>query len=62
MESNVKLLHTYLFGDEEYEPSDTIIELSEQIISDTGKTEEDGNTYSADYVPEEEDTKETEEE
>lgn len=62
LESNVKILHTYLFGDEEYEPSDTIIELSEQIISDTGKTEEDGNTYSADYVPEEEDTEETEEE
>ncbi|MGN0352991.1 MAG: LCP family protein [Roseburia sp.] len=58
LESNVKLLHAYLFGDEEYEPSDTVAELSEQIISDTGKTEEDGNTYSADYVPTEEDTEE----
>lgn len=58
LESNVTLLHAYLFGDEEYEPSDTIVELSEQIISDTGKTEEDGNTYSADYVPTEEDTEE----
>lgn len=58
LESNVKLLHNYLFGEEEYEPSETIVELSEKIIRDTGKTESDGNTFSADYVPEEEDTQE----
>ncbi len=60
LESNVTLLHSYLFGEDDYKPSATILELSEQIISDTGKTEEDGNTFSADFSPEEESTEDTE--
>ena len=59
LESNVKILHSYLFGEEDYEPSSTVTALSKQIISDTGKTESDGNTYSADYSPED-DTEDTE--
>lgn len=59
LESNVKILHAYLFGEENYQPSSTVTALSKQIISDTGKTESDGNTYSADYSPED-DTEDTE--
>ena len=59
LESNVKILHAYLFGVENYQPSSTVTALSKQIISDTGKTESDGNTYSADYSPED-DTEDTE--
>lgn len=59
LESNVKILHAYLFGEENYQPSSTVTALSKQIISDTGKTASDGNTYSADYSPED-DTEDTE--
>lgn len=61
LETNVSLLHSYLFGENNYVPSSTIEELSKKIINDTGKTESDGNTFSADYSPEaEEDTQSSE--
>lgn len=51
LETNVTILHSYLFGENDYQPSSTIEELSTKIVNDTGKTESDGNTFAADYVP-----------
>ena len=34
--ANVSQLHAYLFGDEGYTPSQTVQEISDKIISDTG--------------------------
>ncbi len=36
LETNVKQLHTELFGDEEYEVSETVKEISKKIINKTG--------------------------
>lgn len=36
LESNVKDLHRFLFGDEDYTPTDTVKNISKKIISDTG--------------------------
>lgn len=36
LESNVKLLHNFLFGDEDYTPSDSVKNISAKIASDTG--------------------------
>ena len=38
--SNVTELHRFLFGDEAYEPTDTVKAISQKIISDTGKAQE----------------------
>ena len=34
--ANVKQLHEYLFGDTEYTVSDTVQQISNQIINNTG--------------------------
>ena len=36
LESNVSELHTFLFGDEAYTPTDTVKQISAKIASDTG--------------------------
>ena len=36
LEKNVTLLHQFLFGDEEYVPSETVKKCSKKIASDTG--------------------------
>lgn len=36
LESNVKRLHNFLFGDEDYTPSETVRNISAKIASDTG--------------------------
>ena len=36
LEKNVSLLHEFLFGEENYEPSDTVKKCSKKIASDTG--------------------------
>lgn len=33
---NVKQLHAYLFADADYQPSDTVVEISNRIINETG--------------------------
>ena len=38
LEANVKELHKFLFGEEDYYPSPTVIKISEKIVSDTGVT------------------------
>lgn len=38
LESNVIQLHAQLYGTEEYKPSETVLEYSEYIINNTGKT------------------------
>lgn len=38
LESNVIQLHAQLYGTEEYQPSETVLEYSEYIINNTGKT------------------------
>ena len=40
LESNVKLLHEFLFGEENYEPSDKVKQISAKISSDSGKYKE----------------------
>lgn len=42
LKTNVKQLHVFLYGDEEYEPTDTVKSNSEEIISDTGFHQGDG--------------------
>lgn len=37
LEKNVRQLHAYLFGDYDYEPSNTVLDLSRAITEDTGK-------------------------
>jgi len=37
LEKNVRELHAYLFGDYDYEPSNTVLDLSRAIAEDTGK-------------------------
>ena len=39
LESNVKQLHQELFDDEDYEPSDTVKEISNKIVNRTGYTD-----------------------
>lgn len=39
LESNVKELHAYLFGTQDYQPSATVKEISDEIVSFSGKTE-----------------------
>ena len=39
LETNVSVLHSYLFGIENYEPSDTVKDISEKIIEKTGVNE-----------------------
>lgn len=58
LESNVIQLHFYLFGDTDYEVSETVQELSKKIQNDTGVSESDGVTFSGDYLEESEDTEE----
>ena len=58
LESNVIQLHSYLFGDTDYEVSETVQELSKKIQDDTGTSESDGVTFSGDYLEESEDTEE----
>ena len=41
LESNVKLLHEYLFEDADYEPSDVVKSISKEIIKQTGMTAAD---------------------
>ncbi|MDE7207270.1 MAG: LCP family protein [Lachnospiraceae bacterium] len=36
LEKNVTLLHQFMFGDEDYEPSETVKKCSKKIASDTG--------------------------
>ena len=36
LESNVTLLHQFLFGDENYQPSDMVKKISAKISADTG--------------------------
>ena len=36
LETNVKELHEYLFGDSTYQPSDTVVSRSQEIINATG--------------------------
>jgi hypothetical protein len=36
MEKNVVQLHNYLFEAEEYEPSATVVKISDKIKNDTG--------------------------
>lgn len=45
MESNVRLLHAYLFETEEYSPSSTVLSLSEEIEEFSGKDESDAVDY-----------------
>lgn len=42
LESNVVQLHIFLYGDEEYEPTDTVKNNSQKIINDTGFHQGDG--------------------
>lgn len=42
LESNVVQLHIFLYGDENYEPTDTVKRNNEKIISDTGFHQGDG--------------------
>lgn len=42
LKSNVTQLHVFLYGDEEYEPTDTVKSNSEKIIGDTGFHQGDG--------------------
>lgn len=42
LESNVKDLHVYLFGDDAYEPTERVKKNSSQIINDTGFHQGDG--------------------
>lgn len=42
LESNVVQLHVFLYGDEEYEPTQKVKENSEKIINDTGFHQGDG--------------------
>lgn len=37
LEKNVRELHAYLFGDYDYQPSNTVLDLSRAIAEDTGK-------------------------
>ncbi len=58
LESNVKQLHTFLFGDEDYETTDQVKQISDKIASDSGMYKEGqpfkGSALSTDgYVPEE---------
>ena len=49
LESNVVRLHQEVYGDEDYEASDTVKDMSERIIRKTGLTEangEDSNEFS----------------
>ena len=39
LETNVKKLHEYLFQDQEYTPSETVLKISKQISKITGTTE-----------------------
>ena len=36
--ANVKQLHAYLFDEEDYTPSQTVLNISDAIYQDTGKT------------------------
>lgn len=38
LESNVKQLHLELFDEEDYEPSETVVEISDKIVNKTGYT------------------------
>ena len=38
LELNVMELHKFLFGEEDYYPSPTVLKINEKIISDTGVT------------------------
>ena len=39
LESNVKELHEKLFGETDYEPTETVKEISDRIVDKTGFTE-----------------------
>lgn len=41
LETNVILLHEYLFGEKDYEPTDVVKDLSDEIIRETGKDAND---------------------
>ena len=62
LESNVSQLHTFLFGDESYTPTDQVRQISGKIAQDSGMHREGkpstGSALSTDsYVPEETKTK-----
>ena len=40
LESNVKILHEFLFGEEDYEPSDKVKQISAKISADSGSYKE----------------------
>ncbi len=40
LEQNVKQLHEYLFGTADYEPSNTVVKISEKVKNETGVTAE----------------------
>ena len=45
MESNIKQLHQYLFGEEDYQPTSTVQEISDAIYDRSGLGEEDALNY-----------------
>ncbi len=45
LESNVKQLHYLLYGTEDYQPTDTVLEISQTIIDYTGVTADDAVDY-----------------
>lgn len=58
LESNVKQLHTFLFGDEDYETTEQVKQISSKIAADSGMYKEGtpfkGSALSTDgYVPDE---------
>ena len=48
LESNVRLLHQFLFENENYQPSQVLLSFSNAIITETGITEEDAPEKSED--------------
>lgn len=56
LESNVSDLHTFLFGDEIYTPTDTVKQISAKIASDTGMYSQGksiGHVSTEGYLPDE---------
>ncbi len=56
LETNVSELHTFLFGDEQYVPTDTVKQISSKISSDTGMYTQGksvGHVSTEGYLPKE---------
>ena len=45
LESNVKYLHAYLFGNEDAQLSDELVKISDDIVNFTGYTQDDALDY-----------------